>query len=234
MSKQISLQAILFDLDGTLLDTAPDMVAALNMLRAEQTKTVMDYSYARSHVSNGAAGLLGIGFPGATPSHHELLRLRFLELYAERLDRETVLFPGMDNVLRVLETAGVPWGVVTNKPSNLTEPLLQRLGLAARCASVVSGDTLPQRKPHPRPLLHAAETMGVNAARAAYVGDAQRDIEAGRAAGMMTVAAAYGYVPPGDDPESWGADHNIDEPANLLEILGDLGAMEGRSKDATP
>jgi phosphoglycolate phosphatase len=234
VSKQIGVQAILFDLDGTLLDTAPDMVAALNMLRAEQTKTVMDYSLVRAHVSNGAVGLVGIGFPGASPERHEVLRRRFLELYAERLAEATVLFPGMDNVLQVLEAAGLPWGVVTNKPAYLTEPLLQRLGLTARCASVVSGDTLPQRKPHPLPLLHAAKTIGVDAAQAAYVGDAQRDIEAGRAAGMMTVAAVYGYLPPGDDPDSWGADHHIDDPANLLEILGDLGATEGRSKDATP
>jgi phosphoglycolate phosphatase len=222
------LTAVLFDLDGTLLDTAPDMVDALQQLRADAALEPVDFAAARAHVSNGAAGLLRVGFPHLSDAGREALRDRYLEIYADRLARATRLFPGMAAVLDMIEAAGVPWGVVTNKPAYLTEPLLEQMELLARCACVVSGDTLPRRKPDPAPLLHAAGQVGVSAASAVYVGDAPRDIQAGRAAGMFTVAATYGYVLPDDDPQSWQADHAIASPAELGPVLAVLGLAGGR------
>lgn len=213
------LRAVLFDLDGTLLDTAPDMVAALDELRREESLGPVDYALARAHVSNGALGLIGIGFADAEESHRMSLRDRYLELYERRQHADTVLFEGMAEVLAALETAAIQWGVVTNKPAFLTEPLLHVRGLHARCACIVSGDTLAERKPHPRPLLHAAAMLGREPRETMYIGDADRDITAGNSAGMMTVAAAYGFIPPGDDPDTWGADHLISHPNELLDIL---------------
>lgn len=215
----MSLQAILFDLDGTLLDTAPDMVGALDALRAEHALEPMDYDTARAHVSNGALGLLRVGFEHLDDNGREALRDRYLALYEQRLVQATGLFPGMAEVLDALDAAGRPWGVVTNKPAYLTEPLLMGLELRSRCACVVSGDTLARRKPHPDPLLHAADSLGLPAGKTAYVGDASRDIQAGRAAGMRTVAAVYGYIQPGDDPTDWGADHQVSHPREILALL---------------
>lgn len=214
------LKAVLFDLDGTLLDTAPDMIAALNALRAEHALAPADYAAARSQVSNGAAGLLKLGFAHLDEVAREALRARFLDQYAANLAVGTTPFPGMLDVLAALEAVGLPWGVVTNKPAFLTEPLLDALGLAARCAVTVSGDTLEQRKPRPEPLLHAARSVGVSSAQTMYVGDAPRDIEAGRSAGMVTVAVSYGYHGPDEDPVHWGADHLVAIPAQLLELPG--------------
>jgi len=211
--------AVLFDLDGTLLDTAPDMVGALNALRAEEGQEPLPYASAREEVSNGSAGLLRIGFPGAEPTRQQALQRRFLDLYAARLSEATLLFAGMDRVLAQLESHDLRWGIVTNKPAWLTEPLLAALGLNHRSACTVSGDTLTERKPHPAPLLHALEAMGLPAIRAVYVGDAPRDIEAGRAAGMRTILAGYGYVGTGQDLSGWGADRIIARPEELLEVL---------------
>ncbi len=219
----LAVSAMLFDLDGTLLDTAPDMVAALNQLRGERGEGPLPYGLARAHVSNGALGLLRIGFPGMTPVAGDPLHCRYLELYAARLVEQSALFSGMDGVLDALDAARLPWGVVTNKPRQFTEPLLAALRLLERAACVVSGDTLPERKPHPRPLLFALEQLGLPARETVYVGDAPRDIEAGRAAGMGTIAARYGYVEPDEDPARWGADHIIDHPAELLSLLGSRG-----------
>lgn len=216
-------RAYFFDLDGTLLDTAPDMVAALNVLRAEHKLSPLDYATARTQVSNGAAGLLSIAFAHLDEAGRESLRGRYLELYAERLSEQTAPFPGMLDVLDALDKTGQPWGIVTNKPAFLTEPLLAAQGLSPRCACIVSGDTLAQRKPHPEPLLHAARVAGVPSATAVYVGDARRDIEAGQAAGMVTVVATYGYLVPGDDPLLWGADHAVDHPTELLQLPGFIG-----------
>lgn len=216
-------RAVFFDLDGTLLDTAPDMVAALQELRAAASLPPLDYALARAHVSNGAMGLLRVGFAHLDEAGREALRDPYLARYAARLTDATTLFPGLAAVLDALEAAGLPWGVVTNKPAALTGPLLAGLGLARRCACIISGDTLTRRKPHPEPLLHAARLAAVPASAALYVGDARRDIEAGRAAGMATVAAAYGYIEPGEDPRAWGADHLVgtgDELGPLLRRLG--------------
>lgn len=195
------------------------MVAVLNRLLSEESCGPIDYEFARAHVSNGALGLIDIAFGTLAEAHRLSLRDRYLVLYENHLATRSAPFDGMDTVLAHLEQAGLPWGVVTNKPGYLTEPLLDALGLRARCACVVSGDTLPERKPDPRPLLHAAELIGISADRAIYVGDADRDITAGRAAGMTTVAAAYGFIMPQDDPAAWQADFTINEPTELLDIV---------------
>lgn len=219
MSEGTTYKAVLFDLDGTLLDTAPDMVAALDVLLAESGREAVDYEFARAHVSKGALGLIDMAFGDIDEAHRMSLRDRYLELYAQSLAVASGLFNGMAEVLDYIETAGMHWGVVTNKPGFLTEPLLDALGLLARSATTISGDTLPERKPHPRPLLHAAEQIGITPGEAMYVGDDTRDIVAGNAAGMTTVAALYGFILPGEDPLGWPADHRIEHPGDLLAIL---------------
>ncbi len=219
MSAAHAVSAVLFDLDGTLLDTAPDMVAALNQVRTEESQPLLAYDQARAHVSNGALGLLRLAFGDMPDATRTRLHQRYLDIYASQLADATVLFAGMAEVLAELERARIPWGVVTNKPALLTEPLLAQLGLRPRCACVISGDTTAHRKPHPLPLLHALAQLGAPAGRAVYVGDAERDIAAGRAAGMRTVAALYGYIPPDEVPARWGADHHIAAPAELLALL---------------
>ena len=211
--------AVLFDLDGTLVDTAPDMVAVLQELQRAHGVQPVDYELGRSYVSNGALGLLGLGFPGIEHTVGSALHTAYLERYALRVCEASVLFPGLADLLEALEAAGLPWGVVTNKPAYLTDPLLDRLALGARSACTVSGDTLPQRKPDPAPLLHACELAGLLPQNTVYVGDASRDIQAGQNAGMATVAAAYGYITPGDDPRSWGADRVAADTAELAQIL---------------
>ncbi|HET9694744.1 MAG TPA: phosphoglycolate phosphatase [Steroidobacteraceae bacterium] len=211
--------AILFDLDGTLLDTAPDMVGALNRLRLEEGFDPLPFAAVRASVSHGAVRLVTVGFPTAAGDEFERLRLRFLDIYARNLADGTCLFPGLDPVLRTLEADGLPWGVVTNKPGWLTDPLLERLGLTARACCVVSGDTVAERKPHPLPLLHAARLAGVAPHRCVYVGDAERDIVAGRAAGMQTVVAAYGYLGPDDQPLQWNPHGVVERPEDLLDWL---------------
>ncbi|MFQ5635753.1 MAG: phosphoglycolate phosphatase [Gammaproteobacteria bacterium] len=212
-------KAVLFDLDGTLLDTAPDMVSALDELLGESNRAPVDYAHARAHVSRGALGLIDMAFGAIEEAHRLSLRERYLELYERRLARSSTLFEGMDMVLDYIENGGMHWGVVTNKPAFLTEPLLVALGLWSRSSATVSGDTLRERKPHPRPLLHAAEQIGVAPAEAIYVGDDTRDIAAGNAAGMTTVAALYGFIAPGEDPRRWPADHRIEHPGDILAIL---------------
>jgi N-acetyl-D-muramate 6-phosphate phosphatase len=208
--------ALLLDLDGTLLDTAPDMGGALNRLRAEHGLEPLAAEVIRPVVSHGAMRLVALGFPEAAGESFESLRLRFLDLYAAHLAVGTRLFPGFDAVLETLESRGLPWGVVTNKPGWLTTPLLAALGLDHRSACAVSGDTLPERKPHPLPLLHAARLLGVEPGRCIYVGDAERDIQAGRAAGMTTLVATYGYISAGEDPLQWQPHGLVSEPAELL------------------
>ena len=211
--------ALLLDLDGTLLDTAPDMGGALNLLREEHGLAPLPHAAIRPVVSHGAVRLVALGFPEARGDEFERLRLRFLELYAANLAVGTHLFPGFDAVLETLEGHGIPWGIVTNKPGWLTDPLLAALGLAGRAACAVSGDTVAERKPHPLPLLHAASLIGVPAGRCVYVGDAERDIQAGRAAGMTTVVAAYGYIDAAEDPARWEAQGIVDAPQELLQWI---------------
>jgi len=211
-------QAILFDLDGTLLDTAPDMAAALNRLRAEQGHDPMPFDDIRPHVSNGARGLLGIGL-GITPDapDYDRLRERFLDLYAADLAVHTCLFPGLETLVESLEAHHLPWGVVTNKPGGLTHRLLDALGL--RPAVVVCGDELERAKPHPDPLLFAAGKLRLAPSRIWYIGDHERDIIAGNAAHMPTIAGRWGYLD-GERPiEEWGATIVIDQPADIAPLL---------------
>ena len=169
------MRAILFDLDGTLLDTAPDMVGALNALRGEQGCAPLPYDEVRPAVSHGAARILKTGFPDAMPDQVAALQGRYLEIYRGALSRETQLFPGMERVLDALTGRRLKLGIVTNKPAWLTEPLLDEMGLRARFDCVVSGDTVAERKPHPLPLLHAAMLAGAAPGECVYVGDAERD-----------------------------------------------------------
>jgi phosphoglycolate phosphatase len=210
------IRAVLFDLDGTLIDTAPDMIDSLNQLRAQEGLSPLPYALARTQVSHGSTGLVRLAFPEADPVRFEQLRERFLALYNERVARDTTLFDGAVEVLEALEATRRPWGIVTNKPAFLTTPLLEAIGIGLRAGCVVSGDTLPQRKPHPAPLLHAAQLLGVPAPGCLYIGDAERDIQAARAAQMPVLLASYGYLGPDDEPDRWGADAEI---ASLRELL---------------
>jgi 2-phosphoglycolate phosphatase len=217
-------RAVFFDLDGTLLDTAPDMVGALNALRAEESRPPLDYAAVRVLVSHGSIAVVRHGFPEADGERFEGLRQRFLQIYAARLTRETRLFAGFEAVLATLERLGVRWGVVTNKPGFLTEPLLATLGLAQRSACVLCGDSLPERKPHPRPLLVAAERAGAAPAECIFVGDALRDIQAARAAGMLPLIASFGYIGADEDPDSWQAAGAIATPGELLHWILPMAA----------
>lgn len=211
--------AVLFDLDGTLIDTAPDMVAVLQSLQVDHDVAPVSYELGRAYVSNGAVGLLRLGFPDADAERIEALRPEYLARYLDRVSAESTLFAGLETLIDRLERDERPWGVVTNKPRFLTEPLLAALGLLERAACCVSGDTLAERKPHPAPLEHACRIAGLEASQTLYVGDSVRDIEAGRAAGMGTVAAAYGYITPDDDAESWGADVIAGDTEELAQIV---------------
>ena len=212
-------RALLLDLDGTLLDTAPDMAGALNALRCESGFPELEFTAIRPQVSHGAAALVRLGFPTARDAEFERLRRRFLDLYRGALATHTRLFPGYDAVLDALAARAVPWGIVTNKPGWLTEPLLAALDLARRVGCVVAGDTLAERKPHPAPLLHAAALLGVEPAACVYAGDAERDIIAGRAAGMATVAVRFGYLAAGEDPGAWNPDGIVERPGELLDWI---------------
>lgn len=215
-----AVKGVFFDLDGTLADTAPDLAYALNTLRKEQQLAPLPYARIRPVVSHGATALLRLGF-AIDPEHvsHDYLRQRLLEIYSAHLTYKTRLFPGMAAVLQALEDQGIKWGVITNKPGWLTEPLVAGLGLAARAACIVSGDSTPHTKPHPEPLLQACRETGLEGAQCLYVGDARRDIEAGKSAGMKTLVALFGYIGADDAPESWQADGLIERPLDILSWI---------------
>jgi N-acetyl-D-muramate 6-phosphate phosphatase len=221
----ITLRAVLFDLDGTLLDTAPDMVGALNALRREHALAPLPFEAVRSSVSHGAARVVKLGFPDAEPESVADLQRRFLEIYRGALSLQTQLFPGMDQVLAALAQGGIKCGIVTNKPGWLTDPLLAGLGLRARFACVVSGDTLAERKPHPQPLLHAAALAEVSPSACIYVGDAERDVQSARAAAMPALVADYGYLRPDEDSTAWGADGYLNKPLDLLDWIKASGRL---------
>lgn len=212
-------RAVLFDLDGTLVDTAPDMVAVLQSMQRDHNRAPLTYELGRSYVSNGSVGLVAIGFPDSGDEMREQLRLEYLERYALKVCERSTVFAGLDVLLRQLDEGGIPWGVVTNKPQRFTNPLLAALKLDDRLACCVSGDTLTLRKPNPAPLLHACELAGIDASESMYVGDSIRDIEAGQAAGMATIAAAYGYVTPEDSAAAWGADSIASDTQELAKIV---------------
>jgi 2-phosphoglycolate phosphatase len=231
----LPLRAVLFDLDGTLLDTAPDMVAALNALRTEEGLAPLPYDEVRPGVSHGAARLLKIGFPAAEGEILSTLQERYLDTYRGALAVGTRLFAGMDQVLDDLAARGLKSGIVTNKPSWLTDPLLDQMGLRERFDCVVSGDSLAECKPHPLPLLHAAKLAGVMPGECIYVGDAQRDVLAAHAAGMQALVANYGYLQAGEDTVAWHADVYLEGPLDLLAWLDASGrAPSGRAPSGRP
>lgn len=211
------IRTILFDLDGTLADTAPDLAYALNEVLVEQGREPLPYEHIRPAVSHGALALLRLGF-GFAPDDPCLppLRQRLIDIYRANLTRGTRLFPGMAELLETVEGRGMRWGVVTNKPGFLTEPLLAELGLRERAAAVVSGDTLSVNKPDPAPMLLACTQAGSQPAQCVYVGDAERDVLAGRNAGMTTLVAMFGYLGAEDRPHEWGADGLIGHPDEVL------------------
>jgi phosphoglycolate phosphatase len=219
------LRAVLFDLDGTLLDTAPDMIAALNVLRREESLEPMPFEQVRPAVSHGSARLVKVGFPDAPDGARIGLQNRFLDIYRGALSNGTRYFPGMERVLDALSARGLKSGIVTNKPGWLTEPLLAELGARARFACVVSGDTLPERKPHPLPLLHAAQLAGVAPGECIYVGDAERDVQAAHAARMPALVANYGYLAVDEDSAAWRGDGYLQSPLDLLAWLEASGRL---------
>ena len=218
------IRTVLFDLDGTLLDTAPDLADALNNVLQKNDRDPLAFEKIRPVVSHGGIALieLGFGLPRDDPDF-EPLRQQLLDSYRENISVRTTPFPGIGQLLDHIEERGLTWGVVTNKPAWLTEPLLEQQQLLQRAACVVSGDTLDQRKPHPAPMLHACISIGSAPEECVYVGDAQRDIEAGKNAGMHTVVALFGYFLEQDNPHSWQADALIETP---LDLLGWLDARQ--------
>jgi phosphoglycolate phosphatase len=219
MTATMPWQGVLFDLDGTLLDTAQDMAGALNDLRSEAGLSPLPFAVIRPHASHGSTAMVQVGFGLAPGDAFEAMRQRFLDRYAARIALETRLFPGGEALLLALEAAGLKWGVVTNKPAYLTEPLMAALELTPRAACIVSGDTLPQRKPHPAPLLHGAAQAGLNPAACVYVGDAERDVQAARAAGMTALVAHFGYLADTDRPDTWGAHGSVHSMADIATWL---------------
>lgn len=212
------INAVLFDLDGTLVDTAPDLGAALNAMRQRRGLSLVPESECRPQSSHGSQGLIRLGFE-VDQRHPDFpaLRQEFLEHYAANLTRNSPLFPGMADVLAQLDARAIKWGVVTNKPARYTQPLLVHLGLMERAAFVVSGDTCAQAKPHPDPLLHACQIAQIPVRDCLYVGDAERDVQAANAAGMPALVALYGYLGQDDRPKEWGAYGFINSPGELLD-----------------
>lgn len=238
MTAKTSIQAVLFDLDGTLVDTAPDFFFVVNSLLSEEGRSPLSYDCIRSTVSNGARALITLAF-GLEPEAPAFPRLhqRLLDLYLQHLNRQhlnerfsnefplnkrTDLFPGLNRLLNWLEQQSIPWGIVTNKPERYTLPLLASLQLTSRCAAVICPDHVQQRKPDPESLLLACRQIGCDPEQTAYIGDHARDIEAGKRAQMHTASALYGYIPTGEDVSSWGSDFEARQPEQLLDWLQSL------------
>jgi len=216
----LPVRAVLFDLDGTLADTAADLAAALNRVRADREMPPVAVQLLRPHASDGTRGMLDAGL-GVTRGHPEFDALRdaFLDYYQSSLCEHTRLFPDAERVLEEIERRGLRWGVVTNKATRFTLPLLEQLRLAQRAATIVCGDTTAEPKPHPAPLLHAAAALAVDPALCVYVGDAERDVLAARAAAMKSIVASYGYIHVDQRPESWAPDGFIASLPGLLDWL---------------
>lgn len=223
------IHAVLFDLDGTLADTALDLGGALNQMLSQDGRSQLAAEQLRPHVSGGARALLKRGF-GITPddADYPAHQQRFLDIYAGRLCQETTLFPGMAELLQSLEQRGVLWGIVTNKAQRFTLPLVAGLGLTQRSATVISGDSAARAKPAPDTLLLACQQAGVTPNQCIYVGDDLRDVQAGQAAGMSTVIAAWGYLGDGLPIEQWGGDHIVHHPSEILNLLGTGPALNSR------
>jgi phosphoglycolate phosphatase len=210
-------KAVLFDLDGTLLDSAPDMLATVNGMRARRGMGPMTLAALRPHVSKGARAMAAAAFPDVDAAQREAWIPEFLEHYRHELGRHGAPFSGIEDVLGAIEQAGSRWGIVTNKPESLAVALMPLLGWQTRCAVLIGGDSLPARKPDPLPLRVAAERMGLRESDCVYVGDDERDIAAARAAGMRSVVAQWGYRLDGDDPVARQGDVMLDAPRDLLD-----------------
>ncbi|MES2546801.1 MAG: HAD-IA family hydrolase [Pseudomonadota bacterium] len=214
------IDTILFDLDGTLVDTAPDLGHALNLQLIRHGRAPLSDAAIRPFASHGSRGLLGLGF-GITPKDANFIAMRdeYLSIYDTVFTRSPVLLDGMGDLLQAIESKGLKWGIVTNKPRRFTQPLVKSMDLDKRAACVVSGDDAPQPKPSPATLLLACEEADVDPASCIYLGDAERDVQAGKAAGMKTVVALFGYIDVTDKPLEWGADALIDAPMDLLQLI---------------
>lgn len=215
-----NIATVLFDLDGTLLDTAPDLATALNVVLQKHRREPLPFKKIRPYSSTGTRGLLGLGFQitEEDPRYPDL-REQFLSAYHQHLFDQTKVFPGVSNLLTHLDNDNIPWGVVTNKPEGLARQLLENFNLTERCACIIGGDTLTKRKPDPEPLLHACEIIGCSNTESIYVGDAERDIEAAKSAKMTAIAALYGYIGEAEDPKVWNADFYIDHPEEIIKLL---------------
>ena len=213
-------RAVLFDLDGTLVDTAPDLCNAVNHVLAGLGRAAVPLARLREVVSKGGRAMLAVALPDLDDAARDALLPPFLARYAEALAVESEPFTGVPALLDALDARGVRWGIVTNKPEALAAGVVAGMGWVARCAVLVGGDTLPRRKPDPAPLHLACERLGIDPARCLYVGDDERDVQAARAAGMPSAAALWGYRLPGEDPLHWGADHAAAVPADLHAIAG--------------
>ena len=210
-------RGVLFDLDGTLLDSAPDMLATANRLRADRDMPPMTLAQIRPQVSKGSRAMLGVAFPQHDVAQRDAMVPLFLDTYQQEIGKHSRLFEHIDDMLAALEADSVAWGIVTNKPEYLAREILPQLGWESRCAVLIGGDTLAERKPHPLPLQVAAERMGVPVGACVYVGDDERDIQAARAAGMPSIAVLWGYRQEHEDPMQWGAEVLLDSPAELLD-----------------
>ena len=211
------ITTVFFDLDGTFADTAPDLAAALNQLLTEHGQPTLPLEIIRPTVSLGGNAMIQLAFTiDESASEFPMLRQRFLDIYNQRMHSSTKLFPGIDEVIQTLESAQILWGIITNKPAWLTEPLMQELNMEKRAACIISGDTTNHRKPHPAPMHHACKMTNSEPAHTLYVGDAQRDIDAGRAAGMHTLIAQYGYINADEDPSQWQADGMVTHPNEII------------------
>lgn len=208
---------VLFDLDGTLLDSAPDMAATVNRMRAVRGQGPMPLAELRPHVSKGSRAMSAAAFPDLGGDVPAAMIREFLDLYEGELGQHSLLFDGVPELLDAIEAAGSRWGIVTNKPEYLAKQVLPQLGWDVRSAILIGGDTLPERKPHPLPLLHSAEVLDVAIEDCVYVGDDQRDIDSARAAGMRSIVALWGYRRDDDDPATWGGDVFAESARDLLD-----------------
>ena len=214
------IKTVLFDLDGTLIDTAPDMANSLNILLQEEGQATLPFETIRPVVSNGSAALVALAFgDNIDEDTSNRLKKRYLEIYQDNLCKDSKLFDGMAELLDSIEKQNMNWGVVTNKPAWLTDPLMEQIGLFERASTIVSGDTTKNRKPHPEPMYHACLAAGSEPQQCIYVGDARRDIEAGNNAGMKTVIAMYGYIGDWENIDDWGTELKVDNPLQVIKFL---------------